>query len=113
MCFIVGTFGNCAALYILNTTSKARNRKQVLLLSCLAVNDLVAMVGMLTMILINEHVVVDKEYICKGFVLLRAFGVGSGCIALIMAVERWLALTKPFLYQKVRFISLKKYILNL
>ncbi|XP_045482233.1 prostaglandin E2 receptor EP3 subtype [Harmonia axyridis] len=101
LCFIVGTFGNCAALYILNTTSKARNRKQVLLLNCLAINDLVAMVGMLAMILINEYAVVEKEYICKGFVLLRAFGVGSGCIALIMAVERWLALTKPFLYQQI------------
>ncbi|KAL3289369.1 hypothetical protein HHI36_022804 [Cryptolaemus montrouzieri] len=101
LCFIVGTFGNSAALYILNTSPKARNRKQVLMLNCLAVNDLVAMLGMLTAILIDEYEIMEKQLVCKYFVMLRAFGVGSGCIALVMAVERWLALTKPFLYQQI------------
>ncbi|KAK9890235.1 hypothetical protein WA026_010348 [Henosepilachna vigintioctopunctata] len=99
--FTVGIMGNCAALYILNTTSKARNRKQVLMLNCLAINDLLGLFGMFIVLLICDLTVIDTQYICKAFVILRSFGVASGCIALIMAVERWLALTKPFLYQQV------------
>ncbi|XP_013165854.1 PREDICTED: prostacyclin receptor [Papilio xuthus] len=37
---------------------------------------------------------------CAARVLLRVFGVGSVCIAVTMALERYLALTRPFLYQK-------------
>ncbi|XP_041982939.1 prostaglandin D2 receptor isoform X2 [Aricia agestis] len=37
---------------------------------------------------------------CVGRVVLRVFGIGSVCIAVTMALERYLALTRPFLYQK-------------
>lgn len=37
---------------------------------------------------------------CIGRVICRIFGLNSGCVALVMAMERWLALTKPFTYQR-------------
>lgn len=40
------------------------------------------------------------RWTCIGRVLGRVFGLNSGCVALIMAMERWLALTKPFTYQQ-------------
>jgi hypothetical protein len=44
----------------------------------------------------------NNVWSCRIRVLWRFFGLGSGCVAIVMAVERWLALTKPFFYQKVR-----------
>lgn len=40
------------------------------------------------------------RWTCIGRVLCRVFGLNSGCVALVMAMERWLALTKPFTYQQ-------------
>lgn len=94
--FIIGVAGNVAALCILYYTAKRRNAKHVLLLRCLAANDLVSELGMLIVTYIPHSY--SK---CVLVVLLRAFGLGSGCIAFVMAVERWLALTKPFFYQQV------------
>lgn len=42
-----------------------------------------------------------SQLYCAARVVLRVFGVGSVCIAVTMALERYLALTRPFLYQKV------------
>lgn len=94
--FVIGVAGNIAALCILYYTAKRRNAKHVLLLRFLAANDLVSEMGMLTIIYLP--VSYSK---CVVVVLLRAFGLGSGCVAFVMAVERWLALTKPFFYQQV------------
>ncbi|KAK9758655.1 7 transmembrane receptor (rhodopsin family) [Popillia japonica] len=93
--FVIGVAGNIAALCILYYTAKRRNAKHVLLLRFLAANDLVSEMGMLTIIYLP--VSYSK---CVVVVLLRAFGLGSGCVAFVMAVERWLALTKPFFYQQ-------------
>lgn len=41
-----------------------------------------------------------KRWICIGRVFFRFFGLSSGCVALVMALERFLALTKPFTYQQ-------------
>lgn len=52
---------------------------------------------------------VFKQYIkwdCVGKVIWRFFGLSSGCIAAVMAIERWMALARPFIYHKV-FISYK------
>nr|XP_012215227.1 PREDICTED: prostaglandin E2 receptor EP2 subtype isoform X3 [Linepithema humile] len=71
--YITGVIGNVSALIILLHKDKRRNRKHLLMLRCLATNDLMALLGMLVQI---------------------------GCVAIVMAAERWLALTRPFVYQK-------------
>jgi hypothetical protein len=103
--YVTGALGNLAALTILYRSEKQmRNKKIVLMLRCLASNDLVALLGM--MILMNLRVYLPTERVCSlefcvVRVIWRQFGLGSGCVAVVMAVERWLALTHPFLYQKV------------
>lgn len=103
--YVTGALGNLAALTILYRSEKQmRNKKIVLMLRCLASNDLVALLGML--ILMNLQVYLPIEKVCSlefcvARVIWRQFGLSSGCVAVVMAVERWLALTHPFLYQKV------------
>ncbi|XP_071441142.1 prostacyclin receptor [Hetaerina americana] len=54
------------------------------------------------------------HFLCVLRVVWRLFGLGSGCIAIVMAVERWLALTRPFLYQKqVTYNLIKRSIFSL
>jgi hypothetical protein len=108
--YVTGALGNLAALTILYRSEKQmRNKKIVLMLRCLASNDLVALLGML--ILMNLQVYLPIEKVCSlefcvARVVWRQFGLSSGCVAVVMAVERWLALTHPFLYQKVSLGSL-------
>lgn len=42
----------------------------------------------------NSHI----EIICFVRIIWRFFGISSGCVAFIMAIERYFALTKPFFY---------------
>ncbi|XP_044256138.1 prostaglandin E2 receptor EP2 subtype [Tribolium madens] len=112
--FFIGVAGNLAALWILYKSAKTRNKKHVLLLRCLAVNDLVAEVGMFSIITLQKYKLIPVYWICVGFVLLRAFGIGSGCVAFVMALERWLALTRPFYYQQlVTYRVLKIFVFSL
>ncbi|XP_031336811.1 prostaglandin D2 receptor [Photinus pyralis] len=97
--FIIGALANLTVLWILHKSSKVRNSKHILMLRCLASNDIIAQCGMLLMLYLNKYDVLPTHWRCALFVCLRGFGIGSGCVALVMAVERWLALTKPFLYQ--------------
>ncbi|KAJ8941869.1 hypothetical protein NQ318_001721 [Aromia moschata] len=109
--FLIGACGNIAALWILYRTAKRRNRKHLLMLRCLAMNDLVAQVGMLLLIHLKRYNLLPDIWSCVGFVLLRAFGLGSGCVAFVMALERWLALTRPFMYhQLVTYQMLKRFL---
>lgn len=80
-----------------------RNRKHLLMLRCLAMNDLVALLGMLMQMYVTIYVgrVTTTRAFCSLRVVWRLFGLFSGCVAIVMAVERWLALTRPFVYQKV------------
>ncbi|CAH0561788.1 unnamed protein product [Brassicogethes aeneus] len=104
--FIIGAAANILALWIIYKSSRNRNKKHVFLLRCLATNDLVAQIGMLTVINLNK----GDYWTCVGFVLLRGFGLGSGSVAFVMALERWMALTRPFLYhQIVTYKSLKMF----
>lgn len=50
----------------------------------------------------NHPWVRRTQMYCAARVGLRVFGIGSVCIAVTMALERYLALTRPFLYHKVR-----------
>ncbi|CAG4988744.1 unnamed protein product [Colias eurytheme] len=101
--YAIGIVGNAAAIVALRIGEKrVRNRKHLLLLTSLAVNDLVALVGMLSALLVAEQFpsLSKTQYYCAARVGLRVFGIGSVCIAVTMALERYLALTRPFLYQK-------------
>ena len=103
--YSIGALGNLIALTILHRSEKQmRNKKIILMLRCLVCNDLVALLGMV--IQMHLHQVLPLEYACSHEacivrVIWRQFGLSSGCVAVVMAVERWLALTHPFLYQKV------------
>ena len=99
--YIIGTFGNILALWILNKLSRRRNAKHVFMLRCLVANDLVSLLGMWIVYYLKLHGILVGKKQCIAYVILRAFGVGSGCVAFVMAVERWIAFTKPFFYQQV------------
>lgn len=100
--YITGVIGNVSALVILFHRDKRRNRKHLLMLRCLATNDLVALLGMLVQMYITIYVgsVISTRGFCSLRVVWRLFGLFSGCVAIVMAAERWLALTRPFVYQK-------------
>lgn len=103
--YIIGVVGNLAALgFLFRGESKPRNQKHALMLRCLASNDLVAIVGMLIQMNLQLYYppLAHSVWFCRFRVLWRIFGLGSGCVAIVMAVERWFALTRPFFYQKVR-----------
>lgn len=100
--YIAGVIGNVSALVILFHRDKRRNRKHLLMLRCLATNDLVALLGMLVQMYVTIYVddVASSRIFCSLRVVWRLFGLFSGCVAIVMAAERWLALTRPFVYQK-------------
>lgn len=101
--YAIGIIGNATAIVALRWGERrVRNRKHLLLLTSLAANDLVALVGMMCAMVVAEHVpgAKDTRLYCSARVVLRVFGIGSVCIAVTMALERYLALTRPFLYQK-------------
>lgn len=102
--YFLGMTGNIGALAILRRNETARNKRQTLMLKCLAWNDLLAVTGSAIQMHLQIYLPsawVLTPYFCGVRVFWRAFGLGSGCVALAMAVERWLALTKPFVYQTV------------
>ena len=102
--YMLGISGNVGALIILGRNETARNKRQTLMLKCLAWNDLLAVTGSAIQMHLQLYMPsrwVLTPYFCGVRVFWRAFGLGSGCVALAMAVERWLALTKPFVYQTV------------
>ncbi|CAK1545797.1 unnamed protein product [Leptosia nina] len=101
--YAIGIVGNAAAILALRIGERrVRNRKHLLLLTSLAANDLVALVGMLSALIVAEQFpsLARTQGYCAARVVLRVFGIGSVCIAVTMALERYLALTRPFLYQK-------------
>lgn len=109
--YVTGALGNLAALIILyRNEKKTRNKKIVLMLRCLASNDFVALLGMLIQMKLEVYLPIERvcslEF-CVVRVIWRQFGLSSGCVAVVMAVERWLALTHPFLYQKVSCVQTK------
>lgn len=66
--------------------------------------EFVGLVGMLTIMIIKisspylykSHI----RFFCFSRILWRFFGLCSGCVAFLLAVERYFALTKPFFYCK-------------
>lgn len=101
--YVVGVLGNSAAVVILIKNSRLRNRKLTFMLLCLSSNNLVALLGMMVAMYLQLYFfyLICDFWKCSLRVVLRIFGLGSGCVAIVMAFERWLALTRPFLCKKV------------
>ncbi|XP_055911347.1 prostaglandin D2 receptor [Eupeodes corollae] len=103
--FILGVMGNFLALVILARKRTSKNSKYTLMLRCLATNNLIGLMGMLTQLILKlylpDQILADLVRVrCIGLVVWRFFGLSSGCIAAVMALERWMALAKPFIYHK-------------
>uniref|UniRef100_A0A8D9DZC6 Prostacyclin receptor n=1 Tax=Cacopsylla melanoneura TaxID=428564 RepID=A0A8D9DZC6_9HEMI len=102
--YLLGIFGNLLALsFLCPRKSKPYNAKHRLMLRCLACNDLTAGLGMMTLLYMKLYLppeIHSTKWFCQIKIMWRIFGLGSGCVAIVMAVERCLALTKPFFYQK-------------
>ncbi|ALC42979.1 CG7497 [Drosophila busckii] len=101
----LGVILNFLALVMLARKKHNKNSKYTFMLRCLATNDLMGLLGMVTSAMFFYVVDVDegsflKRLNCIGHVVWRAFGVSSGCIATVMAAERCMALARPFIYHK-------------
>lgn len=68
--------------------------------------DFVGLMGMLSQLTVTSYAAPDgffKQNIrmfCFVRIVWRFFGLSSGCVAFVMAIERYFALTKPFYYCK-------------
>lgn len=65
--------------------------------------DLVGLCGMLCQVFFTYHAGFYQDHIrmfCFILIVWRFFGMSSGCLAFVMAIERYFALTKPFFYCK-------------
>ena len=109
--YVLSIVGNVLALVFLSMKStRPNNQKHRMMLKCLAANDLIAMLGML-LLMYGQQYLSEREHephmakylkpFCQIRVFWRVFGLGSGCVTMVMAAERYLAITKPFFYQKV------------
>ncbi|XP_050101109.1 prostaglandin E2 receptor EP4 subtype isoform X2 [Anopheles aquasalis] len=101
--YIFGCVGNLVAL--IHLWRNVRNTKHALMLKCLLTNDLIGLSGMfvqmcLHLYLPKELVAANIRHFCTLRVIWRVFGISSGCVAFIMALERYIALAKPFFYHK-------------
>ncbi|XP_065087276.1 prostaglandin E2 receptor EP4 subtype isoform X2 [Ochlerotatus camptorhynchus] len=103
--YLFGCVGNFLALIYLWNRKNVRNTKHSLMLKCLLTNDLIGLAGMFVQMYL--HLYLPKELVNKNMhhfcifrVIWRVFGISSGCVAFVMALERYIALTKPFFYHK-------------
>uniref|UniRef100_A0A0A9W3D8 Prostaglandin E2 receptor EP4 subtype n=1 Tax=Lygus hesperus TaxID=30085 RepID=A0A0A9W3D8_LYGHE len=115
--YIFGIINNLGALgYLFGSEHAPKNARTSLVLKCLAFNDLLAVLGMWTQMNLRNlfPFVSYTHWFCVFRVVWRSFGLGSGCIVCVMAIDRWLALTRPFFYQKYITVScIKKAIFTL
>ncbi|XP_038120705.1 prostaglandin E2 receptor EP4 subtype isoform X2 [Culex quinquefasciatus] len=103
--YLFGCVGNLIALIYLLQRKNVRNTKHSLMLKCLLTNDLIGLTGMCAQMYLQSYLpkqLVDENmhYFCISRVIWRVFGISSGCVAFVMALERYIALTKPFFYHK-------------
>uniref|UniRef100_A0A1B0FHF4 G-protein coupled receptors family 1 profile domain-containing protein n=1 Tax=Glossina morsitans morsitans TaxID=37546 RepID=A0A1B0FHF4_GLOMM len=102
---VLGVVGNFLALVILARKKATKHSKYTFMLRCLSTNNFIGLLGMLSTLVLKIYLPQDvfKQYIkwdCVGKVIWRFFGLSSGCIAAVMAIERWMALARPFIYHK-------------
>nr|XP_037877404.1 uncharacterized protein LOC101746233 isoform X1 [Bombyx mori]XP_037877405.1 uncharacterized protein LOC101746233 isoform X1 [Bombyx mori] len=78
--YAIGIIGNTIAIIALRRGERrVRNRKHLLLLTSLAANDVVALVGMMCTMVVTEQVpgVSSKQWLCVTRVVLRVFGIAA------------------------------------
>ncbi|KAE9523533.1 hypothetical protein AGLY_016085 [Aphis glycines] len=98
---VIGIFGNLLELFILYRTRSSSNQKHVFMLRCMATNDLIVVVALLVQVCVNfkrPDYMRNHVWSCRLRVVWRFFMLYSGCLAMVMAIERWVALTKPFFF---------------
>ncbi|KAG5680559.1 hypothetical protein PVAND_010059 [Polypedilum vanderplanki] len=102
--YFVGIVGSFLAILHLYRKKNFKNTKQALMLRFLMTLEFIGLAGMVTQMFIQflaPHLVENHIWIfCFLRILCRFFGLCSGYIAFLMAIERYFALTKPFLYCK-------------
>ncbi|KAK9508343.1 hypothetical protein O3M35_005929 [Rhynocoris fuscipes] len=101
--YLLGVLGNLTALGLLfSSKTTPRNPRLSLMLRCLAMNDLTAVLGMWIQMLLKSHIagLANHQIFCSIRVVWRCFGLGSGCIVCVMAIDRWIALSSPFFYHR-------------
>ncbi|XP_055637602.1 prostaglandin E2 receptor EP4 subtype isoform X2 [Toxorhynchites rutilus septentrionalis] len=103
--YIFGCVGNLIALIYLWNRKNVRNTKHSLMLKCLLTNDLIGLTGMFAQMYLQAYLpkqIINENmhHFCIFRVIWRVFGISSGCVAFVMALERYIALTKPFFYHK-------------
>ncbi|XP_073979363.1 prostaglandin E2 receptor EP3 subtype isoform X2 [Rhodnius prolixus] len=117
MLYLLGFLGNATALALLfGSKSAPRNPRLSLMLRCLAVNDLTAVLGMWILMNLKSYIagLAKQHWLCSVRVIWRSFGLGSGCIVCIMAIDRWIALSIPFFYHRhVTLGTIRKGIVSL
>ncbi|KFB34970.1 AGAP001561-PB-like protein [Anopheles sinensis] len=101
--YIFGCIGNLIAL--IHLWRNVRNTKHALMLKCLLTNDLIGLSGMFVQMCLHLYlpkalVMAHMHHFCVLRVIWRVFGISSGCVAFVMALERYIALAKPFFYHK-------------
>nr|CAD27927.1 putative G-protein coupled receptor [Anopheles gambiae] len=101
--YIFGCVGNLMAL--IHLWRNVRNTKHALMLKCLLTNDLIGLSGMFVQMCLHLYLSPDVvqaniHNLCVLRVIWRVFGISSGCVAFVMALERYIALAKPFFYHK-------------
>uniref|UniRef100_A0A182MCG8 G-protein coupled receptors family 1 profile domain-containing protein n=1 Tax=Anopheles culicifacies TaxID=139723 RepID=A0A182MCG8_9DIPT len=101
--YIFGCIGNLIAL--IHLWRNVRNTKHALMLKCLLTNDLIGLSGMFVQMCMHLYLPADviqanMHNFCILRVIWRVFGISSGCVAFVMALERYIALAKPFFYHK-------------
>lgn len=85
--------------YFLQTLTKYSTMTFLLLYRFLMTLEFMGLMGMLTQSTLQSQVG-TSEYMCFVILVSRFFGLSSGCVAMVLAIERYYALTKPFLYCK-------------
>ncbi|XP_055544021.1 prostaglandin E2 receptor EP4 subtype isoform X2 [Wyeomyia smithii] len=103
--YLFGCAGSLIALIYLWQRKNVRNTKHSLMLKCLLTNDLIGLTGMFVQMYLQSYlpkqlIKENMHYFCIFRVVWRVFGISSGCVAFVMALERYIALTKPFFYHK-------------
>lgn len=103
--YLFGFGANACALALLSrASSTSRNQKLVLMFRLLAANDTMALCSSFLLVymrLYADPAFLASKWFCGIRVLARFFGFSSGSVASVMAIERCIALTMPFFYQKV------------
>lgn len=103
--YIFGFSANACSLALLSRSEPTRNQKLILMVRCLAANDMMALCSSFLLVYMRLYLepgFLATRWFCGLRVLTRFFGFSSGSVASVMAVERFVALTRPFFYQKVR-----------